>query len=81
MCVCVGGVGDGGGEEEEEVVLKNDPLIFNRGIRKDIPDLLFHRFHLHLKHSIAFGYSLMFNLCVCACALLSKWTQMSSLIV
>lgn len=77
-----GGVGGGGGGgEEEEVVLKNAPLIFNRGVRKDIPDLLFPRIHLHLKQSIAFRYRLTFNLCVSACAPLSKWTRMSSLIV
>lgn len=73
--------GFGGGGEEEEVVLKNAPLIFNRGVRKDIPDLLFRRIHLHLKHSIAFSYRRTFNLCVCVHAPLSKWTQMSSLIV
>lgn len=47
------GGADFSGGEEEEVVLKNAALIFNRGARKDIPDLLFHRIHLHAKHSIA----------------------------
>lgn len=50
MC---GGGGVGGSGGEEEVVLKTAPLIFNRGVRKDIPDLLFHIIHLHAKHSIA----------------------------
>lgn len=45
--------GGGGGGEEEEVGLKTAPLIFNKRVRKNIPDLLFRRIHLHAKHSVA----------------------------
>lgn len=89
MCVCMhvwGGRGGclGDSEEEEEVVLKNAPLIVNRGARKDISDLLFFRIHLHLKNIIAFYLSSAVKcacVCVRVCAPLHKRTQMSSLIV
>lgn len=71
MCVCIGGGIRGGCEEEEEVVLKNAPLIFNRGARKDIADLLFCRIHLHLKHFIDFYLSSAVKracMCVHPCA-------------
>lgn len=70
--------GDGG---EEEVFLKNAPLIFNREIRKAIPEPLFGIIHLHAKYSIAFSYCQMFNFCVCVHAPLSNWPKMSSLTV
>ena len=68
--------------EEEDVVLKPATLIFNRGVIKGIPDLLFHRIHLHAKHSIALAI-IWHLICVCARARrpCSKRTQMSSLIV
>lgn len=84
MCVhvCVYGGGLGGCEEEEEIVLKNAPLIFNRGARKDITDILFCGIHLPLKHFIAFYLSsAVKRVRVCVCAPLREWTQMSSLIV
>lgn len=63
VCVCVWGEVLSDCEEEEKVVLKNAPLIFDRGAGKD---LLFCRIRLPLKNFIAFIYHLLLNVCVCA---------------